>query len=305
MAGSTNQYLDRLNRAVDYIAERLDGDVSLERVARAAGFSAFHFHRLFRAQFGETLQEFVTRLRVEKAIFLMRYRPEKKLTDIALDCGFGTSANFSRVFRKRLGVSPRAFDLEEYWRKSKIGKERPFQSPYYLRELTGDEGRGFEVRVARRPALRIAYVRIYDSFQPEKLPAALETLAGWARRRGLLEQGQWIGMSQDDPEITPLDKYRYDLCLTIPDGVRGEGEVGVRTLAPSLDAVLPVRGDIWEVDRAWNYLFKNWLPRSAYEPTQGPALEVFLQSPLELGWDNYDLEGRVPVRPFRSARGKR
>ncbi len=300
-----NQYLDRLNRAVDYIAERLDGNVSLEQVARAAGFSAFHFHRVFRAQFGETLQEFVTRLRVEKAIFLMRYRPEKKLTDIALDCGFGTSANFTRVFRKRLGVNPRAFDLEEYWRKSKIGKERPFQSPYYLKELTEDEGRDFEVRVVPRPALRIAYVRIYDSFQPEKLPAALETLAGWARQRGLLDQGQWIGMSQDDPEITPLDKYRYDLCLTIPDGVRGEGEVGVRTLAPSLDAVLPVRGDLWEVDRAWNYLFKNWLPRSAYEPTQGPALEVFLQSPLELGWDNYDLEGRVPVRPFRPARGKR
>lgn len=298
-----NQYLDRLNRAVDYIAERLDGDVSLERVARAAGFSAFHFHRIFRAQFGETLQEFVTRLRVEKAIFLMRYRPEKKLTDIALDCGFGTSANFSRVFRKRLGVSPRNFDIEEYWRKSKIGKERLFQSPYYLRELTEDEGRGFEVRVAQRPALRIAYVRIYDSFQPEKLPDALETLAGWASKRGLLEQGRWIGMSQDDPEITPLDKYRYDLCLTIPEGVRGEGEVGVRTLAPSLDAVLPVRGDLWEVDRAWNYLFKNWLPRSSYEPTQGPALEVFLQSPLELGWDHYDLEGRVPVRPFRHARG--
>lgn len=301
-----NQYLDRLNRAVDYIAERLDGDVSLEHVARAAGFSAFYFHRIFRVQFGETLQEFVTRLRVEKAIFLMRYRPEKKLTDIALDCGFGTSANFSRVFRKRLGVSPRSFDIEEYWRKSKIGKDRDFQSPYYLKSrLAEDAGRGFQVRVDRRPALRIAYVRIYDSYKPEKLPVALDLLAGWARERGLLERARWIGMSQDDPEIVPLEKCRYDLCITIPAGVPGGGGVGVRTLAASLDAVLPVRGDLREVDRAWNYLFKEWLPRSAYEPTQGPALEVFLQSPLELGWDNYDLEGRVPVRPFRPARGSK
>ncbi len=59
-----NLYLQRINAVIGYVRENLDGDLSVNRLARIAGFSPFHFHRLFKSITGETLNEIVTRLRL-------------------------------------------------------------------------------------------------------------------------------------------------------------------------------------------------------------------------------------------------
>ena len=56
-------YVERTNRAIDYIVRNLDGALRLEDVARVACFSPFHFHRVFHALLGETLNQFVKRQR--------------------------------------------------------------------------------------------------------------------------------------------------------------------------------------------------------------------------------------------------
>jgi AraC family transcriptional regulator len=49
-------YLERIQHGVDYIEARLDEDLSLADVAKAAGVSQWHFQRLFKALSGETLK---------------------------------------------------------------------------------------------------------------------------------------------------------------------------------------------------------------------------------------------------------
>src|SRR5690349_21305614 len=68
-------YAARVNRAVDHVLLHLDGPVRLEEVAAVAGFSRFHFHRVFRALMGETLQRFVQRVRLERAVAMMLRKP--------------------------------------------------------------------------------------------------------------------------------------------------------------------------------------------------------------------------------------
>src|SRR6266852_6264505 len=97
-------------------------------------------------------------------------------------------------------------------------------------------------------------------------------LMEWGKRQGLVPGATLIGMSQDDPEITSMAKYRFDWCLVVPDTMTPDGSVGV--IRANRFATLRCRGDIHKVDRAWQYLFHTWLPRSNYEPTQDPALEV-------------------------------
>ena len=55
-------YVERVNRAIDYIVEHLAESLSLETVARTAFFSPCHFHRVFQAIVDETLNAFVKRL---------------------------------------------------------------------------------------------------------------------------------------------------------------------------------------------------------------------------------------------------
>ena len=66
-------YVDRVNRAIDHITRNLAEPLQLEDVARVACFSPYHFHRIFRALVGETLHDFVKRVRLERAVFLMSH----------------------------------------------------------------------------------------------------------------------------------------------------------------------------------------------------------------------------------------
>ena len=107
-------YTARVNRAIDHVMRHLGEPLRLEAVAAAAGLSPFHFHRIFKAFAGETLNDFVKRHRLERALRLMSHAPRRSLTDVALDCGFASSSDFSRCFRQRFGVAPRAFDLSSF-----------------------------------------------------------------------------------------------------------------------------------------------------------------------------------------------
>ncbi|MBL8232329.1 MAG: AraC family transcriptional regulator [Bryobacterales bacterium] len=296
---SIAEYRRRINRVIDYIADHLDEPLKLRTVAGVACFSEFHFHKIFSVLMGETLNDFVTRLRIEKALFLMRYNPRLTLTEVALECGFHTSPNFSRVFRKKLGVAPRDFDLQAYWQDRKIGKDHPFQSKYYQRELPPDEFEGeFTVSLQRFPELHFAYIRVFNSYAGG-VSEAFARMDTWARMRGLMtEDVRFLGMSQDDPEITPLEKCRYDVCLTVPKGVRGEGEIQIRRLPAALYGVLRCTGEMAMVDRAWNYLLKVWLVRSGYQPAPLPAIEYYHRSPLLDGWRWIDFDACLPVKPL-------
>ena len=53
------EYIARINRVIDYVQTHLDQNLTLETLAGVAGFSPFHFHRLFGALVGETLGQFI------------------------------------------------------------------------------------------------------------------------------------------------------------------------------------------------------------------------------------------------------
>ena len=112
------EYVARMNRVLDYIQDNLAEELSLQTLAKVACFSPHHFHRLFRAFFGEPLGQFVKRLRLERAATHLSVAPNRSVTEVALDAGFSSPAAFARAFRDRFGMSA------SEWRanQSKIGK---------------------------------------------------------------------------------------------------------------------------------------------------------------------------------------
>ena len=76
-------YRQRVCRAMNYISGHLDRDLALEDIARAANFSAFHFHRIFKAATGETVFGFVRRLRLEWAANRLLANPRDDVTAVA------------------------------------------------------------------------------------------------------------------------------------------------------------------------------------------------------------------------------
>jgi AraC-like DNA-binding protein len=62
------EYVGRVNRVIDYIEENIDTELTLETLAKVASFSRFHFHRIFSALVGETLNHPPTILMSETSI---------------------------------------------------------------------------------------------------------------------------------------------------------------------------------------------------------------------------------------------
>ena len=83
--------------------------------------SPFHFLRMFSGVFGVTPHQYLVRARLRKAARLLS-EPERAVTDIAIDVGFGDLSNFVRTFHRAAGVSPSQFRRAA--RDRKIFQER-------------------------------------------------------------------------------------------------------------------------------------------------------------------------------------
>ena len=85
-----------------YIEDHLDETLLLEKLAEIARISPYYFHRLFRAYMGETLAEYVQRIRLQRAQEKLRYS-DTSITEIAMDVGYESPAAFTKVFNQIMG----------------------------------------------------------------------------------------------------------------------------------------------------------------------------------------------------------
>jgi AraC family transcriptional regulator len=294
------EYAQRINRVIDHLRGNLHRPVKLAELANVACFSEFHFHRIFTAVSGETLNNFTNRLRLEKAARLLRYS-DKSLTEIALDCGFSSSATFSRAFRSGYDTSPSHFRKSGEIKKSKIRKELFPEDEYGLHvigeDMSAEEKKAaFPVRLIDIPARQVAYIRVKNAFEMDRVLAAFKTLIEWAKAQDIFSQGILFGMSVDDPHVTPKHLYRYEVCLasSVPfQCVEGMSKLKMPAMRY---AAIKVSGDIHKVATAWDYLYRDWLIHSAYEPEHASALEIFLDKESALDWSHFELDLCLPVR---------
>lgn len=98
----------RVTRIVRAIERHPGAALTIERLAREARLSPYHFLRTFERLTGVTPHQFVLRTRLREAALRLAESPARVL-DIALDCGFGDISNFNRAFRTEFGVSPRVY----------------------------------------------------------------------------------------------------------------------------------------------------------------------------------------------------
>lgn len=97
-----------LANAVAYMEQHFDEAVSVEEIAKSAGYSTRHFTRIFKETYHDTPLDYILSLRVEHACYLLK-KSECTVTQIAQMCGYENQNYFWRIFKKRKGVSPSAY----------------------------------------------------------------------------------------------------------------------------------------------------------------------------------------------------
>ncbi|MCB9933848.1 MAG: AraC family transcriptional regulator [Planctomycetes bacterium] len=298
-ASTPPAHIERVNLAIDYIISHLGQRLRLEDVAHAAMLSPFHFHRVFQALMGETLADFVKRLRLERALFMMTHRRKPSLTRIALDCGFSSSSDFSRCFKQRYGTPPRDFDVKA-WRDAhrlEIEATVPEATRLHLHRLPpASNPDGFKVVIRELPARNVAYIRVSNPYRRfDAVVKAIRRLEAWAESRGFAD-GQWLGYQWEKPEITALENCAYYTAVEA-GRFTPRGEIGQYRFPPMTVAQVEMRGGVDLELRLFQWFYGVWLPRSRYVPDDLPGFEAFMGRPLAHGTEHYELHAQLPVRP--------
>ncbi|KQO57629.1 hypothetical protein ASF32_18740 [Methylobacterium sp. Leaf91] len=96
---------DRINRAVAFIRDNLERDLSVAEIAAVACLSPFHFTRMFKRVTGKTPYAFVSEERLKRARRLLIER-KISLTDVALSSGFSSQGSFNTAFKRAVGRTP-------------------------------------------------------------------------------------------------------------------------------------------------------------------------------------------------------
>jgi AraC family transcriptional regulator len=297
MNKSNDIYRKRINKVIDYVNNNLNKSISLEELASVAFFSPFHFHRIFVAVTGETVNNFTNRIRNEKAARLLKFS-KKSISEISIESGFSSASTLSRLFKQYFEISPSEYRNGVKIKNSKIRKELYPINQYHCNMTAEELEKKFPVEIRQMPQRRIAYIRVMDSFREGVVLNAFEEMVKWAKKMDLFHSEIIFGMSIDDPEVTPKEKYRYEVCITIPQKfiIDSVSFLETTTLPKCKYAVTSVSGDFNLVVAATNYLFDNWLINSLYECESQHGLEVFLDKENICNWDHFDLELFIPVK---------
>ena len=108
MKTEPQNYCERIHAVEQYIYEHIDESLNRQVLARIAGFSVPHFHRIFVAESGESIASFVRRVRLERAGRKLRMGAID-ITEVALAAGYDTHAAFGKAFKQQFGLSPSEF----------------------------------------------------------------------------------------------------------------------------------------------------------------------------------------------------
>ncbi len=315
------EYRSRINRVIDYIEANIDRSLSLSELADIAHFSRFHFHRIFRAMVGETLNGFIQRIRLEKAAARLTANPKKSITEIAFECGFSSLSVFARAFRETFGMSASDWRSGGYRQHSKSGKadgkekqavgKKPQDFNIYPSYTQGkqlwrvemkDGKLKTEVEVREMPEMTVAYVRHIGPYKgnEELFGNMFNRLMTWAGPRGLLNfpETKILTVYYDDPDLTDESKHRVDACITVPADTKVEGEVGKTTIPAGRYAVAYFEISPDQYQEAWDSVFSGWLPDSGYQPEDGPCYELYPGNMEDYSKGRHVVDICVPVKPF-------
>lgn len=184
-----------VNKAIDYIINNLEQELSIESVADHCHFSKYYFSRVFKAETGESIYGFIKRLKVERSTFILKVDKDRSITDIGYQYGYNPSS-YSTLFKKHHQMSPYAY------RKSMVKNSliHPFEGQSFT--YKSYEEYDANIKIVQTQRIRAVYERHIGSYKA--LSKHWQTFINKYKHM-LTDVSLFIEQTYDDPSITDVD----------------------------------------------------------------------------------------------------
>ena len=260
-------YETRLRRVSAYIHEHLDEELDMEKLAEIACMSSYHWHRIYRAIYGETAAATVKRLRLHRAAGDL-VRTDLVVSDIAKRSGYPNLQSFNRIFKSVYGMPPARYRNE--------GSHTIFEPSTQGRiKLMFD--------VTLRTISPISLIGVSHTGPYMQIGQAFETLFGTLYARGLARPNmRMIGVYLDDPDVVAAEKLRSYACVNAGEEIAVEAPLERRTVDGGEYAVLRHKGPYADMYKAYQWLYAEWLPASGRQLRDAVMFEEYLNNPRDV-----------------------
>jgi len=295
---SRKEYHKRISSAMDYIQLNIHKDLCLEAVAKAAHLSPFHFHKVFKLVVGETVADFIRRIKLERAAGLFFYQKKLSITEVAMELGFSSSQNLAKSFKQHFNLTPTAI-------KTLTSKEE-LKSLIEQNRMNGNTlNKNGNATGSDNTYSTVSTSNILETNNVETNTLGTETLQlvisefesrlviykrligkyGLGVQEAFTELHQFVTARQmpvsepvyiiwDNPEITPVEKCRTDVCITLKEETKEIAPYNMQIIPEGkyayIRAVLKHESEYGE---AWEQLFSKILD-GGYRLEERPCFKI-------------------------------
>lgn len=257
------EWVQSLNRAIDYIENHLLEDLTCQEVAEHVYISNFHFQRCFSLLTGMTVGEYIRNRRLSLAVQDL-IASDKKVIDVALKYGYETPESFTKAFTRFHGVTPTQARFE--------GSELKFFNRLLIKiKLEG--GTVMDYRIVTKSSFQVlAMTRTFkteNSFSD--LPEFWKEyfLKGYDK----IVEGA-LGICQQ--ESLDSEDFQYSIGCEFSQGHRIPDGFGILSIPASTWAVFKCVGPMPNaIQDTWKRIYSEWLPQSEFARIQEYDFEKY------------------------------
>jgi len=255
----------------DKMEKDLSKDFPLNELAFFSTYSPWHFHRLFRSFQKENVKDYIRRLRLEKAAYELK-TTSFPILEIAMESGYTSQEAFTKAFRKALGITPKQF-------RERYAKHKKMPFTFSLGEEFGIRNEDFHIK--KISAFTLLYRRHIGPY--ETMPGFpedsnfLKPFSNWLETtKQTMESCKWIGISQDDPQITKASQIRFDFGTPVSVKTIPPAGLGLQKV-PSGDRLqIRLRLPYSKLPDVYTLLLEDFFPKYSRRLANQAPFEVYL-----------------------------
>jgi AraC family transcriptional regulator len=281
-------WLDNMQRALDYIEENLKGELDIEAIARIAYSSSFHFQRMFHMITGFTVADYIRKRRLTLSAQELA-AGGSKVIDAAMKYGYETPESFAKAFKKVHGISPAAARVHGASLKA-------FPKISFHISITGEKDMDYKIieKEAFELAGKAIRVTTKDGHNFKQVSKFWED----SRKDGTMEKiCEHVGASGVFGVCLDFEEHLEEFTYMI--GIEREGDI------PADFALIQVPAATWAVftsvgalpeaiQEVTRRIFSEWFPATGYIHDNAPELEVYPEG--DTVSPDYRCEVWIPVK---------
>lgn len=194
-----------VNKVIKYIELHLNESMDIEKLAKVAGYSPYHFSRIFKQATGENIASMIKRLRLSQGVKQL-LNLDMPVTEVGQETGYETPSSFNKVFKQTFGYSP-----SQYREKARESLQKTRQELEGTPEIITSEEK---LLVCSRE------LGEYGDAAYKAWAVLLENTKQYEQSHKITihtKDMQTFGLCYDLPNITEEDKMRYEASILVSE----------------------------------------------------------------------------------------